>query len=724
MKGSKKTLLTLLAVACIIACGFTFVACGNLGSPDKTVYTLTVTTEEGDELDFTGITAQWKSGGKVKAAVALDETGVASALIAKGDYTVTLTGAALADYDWQETTVSATDFTASIALTKKQSGEEEIDYSVTVTTNDSGLNLTTLAVQWTGSNGEPVSSQLDADGKATKKLAKGDYAVTLVGLQKPDYYEVTGDTVSATKTEANITVTAIARDLSVTVASPVALPEDVKLQVKDGGENYGEPAAIAENKATVKVPFNKAVTLELVGLSAYDYLECSPVPVAAADKTATVTVSLATVTYKVTVNKGEYEGELTGITVTLEKDGNPVAGATELPLTEGVASVDLVAGEYTVILNGLDMVDYKYELSEPLTVENHETTVTIKSTLIKLEKRNSDGATVYEATTVFESEEEVKRVVLPSELTAGKFYSILVSSESDLFNDHNFTIAYNMEDGLFTIGKDRQAAGEVSYVVIRLAEGEYEFTLKIKDGGLFAEEINISVQEYEEIDTKIELDVEKEIYATTTYNFTAPSNNAFLLTVDPNGLAKKDYAINMGEGPAIGNGATHSNLTYEFFAEEGEPFSISVDLYTTGTIKLTITESYGEFKLGEETTVSVPAGFNSGIAKPVFKVPVKGIYKLELLGEVANNQVIVSLEGKNPIIEGAQRSAEFTAERGNLAIHFINNTSTGAFDLTAKVTLVKATGNDLEVGGEISVVMGGVDAPAKINLVDIKAGKN
>ena len=713
-------LVSLLVLALLFVCSVAFVACTPEEQSETATYSVTVSKAEGVDVDLTAITAQWKSGTEVKGSKALDADGKASVELEKGNYTVTLMGSALENLKWTDASVTSSNLSATITLTKKEpAGPTTINYTVTVTCNDSELNLSTLAVQWVASEGEPTSSLVGADGKSSKELEPGDYTVSIIGFTKPSYYTVTTDTVSATKTNAEITITAIKRDVAVTVESPVDLPNDVKIQVKDGSENYGDAVAISEGKATVVVPFGKAVTLELVGISSYDYLTSNSVSVAATDKTATITVTLAQVTY--TINVTAPSGvDVDGLTVTLlDSNSDPVTGATELAIEEGVATVTLLAGEYTVVLNGLNTTDYRYE-ADALTITKHTATVTISAKYWTISPED-DAPTVIGT---FEDENEVKRIKLNG-VEHSKSYSVMLSSdldgeESD-FNLHDFTIVYGGET--FTVGKTRLEQELDSFIVIYIVDGQFELT--VQADGAFAEEVSISIEEYEEIDTTIELDVEKNIYATTTYNFTAPSNDAYLITIDVNGLSSKDYQISMGEGPVFGDGSNRSTATtYEFFASANELIEISVYLYASGTINLVINKTYGEFKLGEETTITVPAGFNSGVAKPVLKAPYKGIYKLKLLGDVNHSNFFVSLEGKEPLnLDETTHEVQFLAEVGNVAIHFINNTSTGSFDIRAVVTLVKDTGNILPVGGQNTANIGGVDAPAKLVLEGAEAGK-
>ena len=726
----KKPIL-LLVLACVLACSLIFAACDDdnklsgLGGSDTAAYTVTVTKGENVDVDFTSITAQWKSGSEVKASIVLDAAGKAAVTLAKGNYTVSLSGNALADYDWSEQSVSEASPNATITLSAKApASPEAITYTVTVTCNDSELDLTTLAVQWAGNN-DTQSRVLKADGTASISLDPGDYAVSVVGLTKPAYYTVTTDTVSATKTAANISITAVKRDVAVTVTSPVDLPADVKVQVKDDGEPYGEPVEISENKATAVVPFGKAVTIELVGIDAYDYIESSPVNVAAADKTAALTVSLSTVTYTVNVVSEAYSN-IDALTVSICKDGDPVANASNLPLTGGVATAALLAGDYTVVLNGLDAANYKYK-ADTLTMVDHTATVTISSTSLTLSRvEGGDNIVTYDATTFFGREDEVIKVTIPSDgVQVGKFYSISLSSESDLFNSFNFNIVYNGQT--FTIGKEQLEAGKDSIAIISIAENKYEFTVSIKDGGFFEDEFIISLQEYEKIDNKIELDVEKEIFVTATYEFTAPTNDAYLITIDVGNLGSKDYQISMGEGPIFGDGSNRSKeTTYEFFAVANEPFEFSAYLYKTGTIKLTVTKVYGDIVLDQPTKVTL--GTYSQAIKSTFKVPYKGIYKLEITsGNVIAKQIIVSVEGKNPIIndEKTSLSPEFSAEIGDSYINFTNFAGAELIgvEITFVVTLVKDVGNLLPVGGQNTANIGGHETPGKLVLENAEAGK-
>ncbi|MCH5157173.1 MAG: hypothetical protein J1G02_04785 [Clostridiales bacterium] len=685
----------------------------NAPAPTTATYTVSVTCDD-SELDLTGITAVWKSGDVTKGSAKLSAAGVASVTLDKGSYTVTLTGEALSAYNFSDASVNESNTNANIALTKK--GPAMISYTVSVTTNDSELNLTTLAVQWVGSAGTQ-SSLLGADGKASVTLVEGEYTVTIVGLTKADYYQYSDATVTADAPHAEITLTVIKRDIAVTVSSPVAFPNDVKVQVKDGSDNYGDPVAISEGKANVVAPYGKAVSLVLVGLDAYNYLESAPVEVAATDKSATVSVSLAEVEYTITVTAPE-DVDVDELTVTLLSDGEPVADATELALENGIATVTLVAGNYTVQINGLNTTDYAYDEAS-VTISSHSVTVAITE---KFWTISPNGKTTSIGT--FADENEVKRIKLKG-VEHSHFYSISMSSDVEdadgEFNLHNFTVNYGEEQ--FVMGKTRIEEELDTFIVIYIVDGIYELT--VNADGAFAQDVVISIEEYEEIDTTIELDVAKEIYATTTYNFVAPTDSAYLITIDTHGLAYKDFQISMEDGPIFGDGSNRTTATtYEFFGLENEPFSIGVYLYASGTITITISRTFGDFILDQSTEITIPGGYSSGIAKPVFKVPTKGIYKISL-SNVSSSKFIVSLEGKNPIIdEGAQvPEAQFNADPGNLSIHFINMLGNDTIDLTAIITLVKATGNDLEVGGSNSVNMAGSDAPAKLNLVGVEAGK-
>ena len=170
--------------------------------PTTATYTVNVTCDD-SALDLTTLTAQWKSGTTVKESKALASNGAASVELEEGTYTVTLTGN-LDGYSFEDATVTAENKTANISISKTA---VTVTYTVSVTCDDSGLNLTTLTAQWLGDDSSiKASKALAADGTASVELEEGTYTVTLSGDLEDYTFEAV--TVTAENKTANITITA------------------------------------------------------------------------------------------------------------------------------------------------------------------------------------------------------------------------------------------------------------------------------------------------------------------------------------------------------------------------------------------------------------------------------------------------------------------------------------------------------------------------------------
>lgn len=279
-----------------------------------------------------------------------------------------------------------------------------VTYSVTVTTDDEDLDLTTLTAQWKSGTEVKGSKALAADGKASVELVSGNYTVTLNGT--PDGYTFTDATVTAAKRDAAIEVKkpaepSVERTLTLTITNNtgLTLPAGVKVQVYDeNDEAYGAPQAVQQGVNSITV-LRTDCSIELVDLPAY--LGSDKVQVAATDYVKTLSVYAQDLDYTVTV-EAETGVDLEGVTVTFYNAGAEVEGATELELDENnTVSALLPAGEYTADLNNINPA-YEYDVAAlsytspeaTISITITKYTVTIDADAVNLTSVNVEGLTV------------------------------------------------------------------------------------------------------------------------------------------------------------------------------------------------------------------------------------------------------------------------------------------------------------------------------------------
>lgn len=276
----------------------------------------------------------------------------------------------------------------AVACNPSEGGNEgtEVTYSVTVTAESDGLDLTTVKAQWM--NGEEEASEaiaLTADGKASVKLAAGNYTVVLSGYDTAKY-ESAPASVSADNPNATINITTVKYNVTVMVTVPegVQLPADAAVQLYDGATEVGEAVALANNMATLKVPVGSNCTAGLVNIP--DYLDWGePKAVSESAKTLAFTIDYAEIEYKITVNvEGDTDGAVANtLKVTFYKGSEAVEGATALPVVGGTVTATLKAGEYTVKIDNLPET-YEYTegsvdiTTREITLEATEIIYTVK----------------------------------------------------------------------------------------------------------------------------------------------------------------------------------------------------------------------------------------------------------------------------------------------------------------------------------------------------------
>lgn len=233
---------------------------------------------------------------------------------------------------------------------------EKVTYSVTVSAPE-GFSLADVKAQWLKGD-EAVSDEiaLNAEGKASVELEKGDYAVTLKGVSGG--YTFRDATVTAENRDATISITAGTTTENTTVTVTVRMPAGfqtaftgISAQAYKGDDEVGAARELSVNGSTqLTVPRDsQTYSVKLAGLP--DYLGFPETTLTADRASASVTIQLAPAAIEYTVTF-DTEEDLEGATVTFLKDGAAVEGATGLPVDEnGQVKKSLVAGEYTAQLN-------------------------------------------------------------------------------------------------------------------------------------------------------------------------------------------------------------------------------------------------------------------------------------------------------------------------------------------------------------------------------------
>ena len=260
---------------------------------------------------------------------------------------------------------------------KNNGGGNKITYSVTVSSDDASLTLTSITAQWKSGSEVKGSAALDSEGKASVKLDKGDYTVDLSG--ELDGYTWSTKNVTAASPSTTITITKVianSKTLNVQVTSALPLPANAKVQVYDADDaEFGATQAIQTGNNALSVPKTGDFTIVFVD---GEYLE-GEVEVAATALTATLNLTAKEVEYTVTV-EAEAGINLVGVTVALKADSNEVAtkNIVEEDIVEGVATIIITApaGEYTVELENLDPAN-EYA-SETVSYESTARTATIE----------------------------------------------------------------------------------------------------------------------------------------------------------------------------------------------------------------------------------------------------------------------------------------------------------------------------------------------------------
>ena len=606
-------------------------------------------------------------------------------------------------------------------------GEEDakVTYSVTVTVDSDveGVTLTSLKAQWKSGSTTAGEETLDAEGKASVELDAGAYTVELLGV--PDTATYTKASVTATSPAATIKISLKStgdnqdpdgeKDKDVTVAVTLSLPatditlgDDVKVQAYVDGAAHGDPVDIYGITASVTVPKDSTFTVGLTNLP--DYLNQS----ATVDgDTATITLTLKEVKYTIMVlGLEDYEG----VTVTLLKGGVAVEDATEVALTAdsfgGMAEVVITAGKYTVQVNGVDDPAYSYEAASlDYDADNRTAVIEFTVNFVRLTVGNS-------VTLTFVDENDEKEVHLVG-VEVGEYYAISLSDIEELYTEHNVYITYAGET--YTLGKDRIESNEESYLVITLSDDSFT----VKADGAYAGAI-LTLEEYEPpIDRTVTLGEAKEILKNHAgaFNFVAPKYGTYKIEVSGD-VTVADFTISMGEGEVIGAGSSNSNLYCEFYAMQNEDFSIDF-LWNTPNKSLTLLLTRlpdGDFTLDEVKEVTLNS---SSYTKKeyIFKAPVKGVYKLELLNATARD-VYVRNEGLNDVIiewEGANAYGTFAANLDEeIRLGFYQ--AYGKTSVNAIVTLVEVKGNLLEVGKSVNIKVN-ANKDVEIPLDGIKEGK-
>lgn len=643
-------------------------------------------------------------------------------------------------------------------------GDEKVTYSVTVTCDDSDLNLTAVTAQWKSGETVKESAKLDAEGKASVKLEKGNYTVTLAG--ELDEYTFTAASVTETKTDATITLTKkTAEEETATYTLTVTCDDDLDLttvtaQWLSGKTVIHSVALTADGKASAELEKGN-YTVALVGLSYFDY-SCEIASVTAENTAAEIAITRITgnmpvavtlpegveltadVKVKVTVD-GKQFGELVdysaeGIVVVVPRTGEYAVELVNLPnylrqetTYEAIGitiAVEIRQVNYEITVTSEDPnFDYsnikvvigeeEYELNSahkaiiPLFVGAY--TVTLKGVDSEYYSYAPAELTVeIHAVTII-----VKSKVL--DLTVGTPAQINFADEDDerivnllgVQTDHYYAISVTSADELYTEHNFYITYAGETYTLgrDRIEAGEdsslmiilTDSVLKIKADGPFDGAI-LEIQEVEEpIDWNVTLGEEKEVAqnGAGSYIFTAPQYGNYRIEIIGD-VQIDDFSINLGEGAAIGHESNNQTMYAEFYAEADVPFAIDLFWYKTADAALTMLITH--LPDGDFTLgEEQEVELNSStyiLQEYEFIAPVKGIYKLELLSHTSS-QVYVRDQGANePIIEFGEE-AYGTFEAGKDEVKKLGFYQVdGSASCTAIITLVEVLPEVVKVDGD------------------------
>lgn len=206
--------------------------------------TVTILPEDAD-FALTDLTAQWKKGGRVVASEKLSANGTASVELNAGSYTVTLDGVPQY-YAFTEAYVTADDPDAQIEI---DDNPMYATYTVTVTAPEA-IDLTTITAVWKQWGYVQGSQKLSADGTASIKLIKGDYEVTLNGVNE-DVYTFASAFLEELEEEYDATIVitelqVVTYLITVEHDSYSGTYSDLQVQLSKNGELVGEPKTVGE----------------------------------------------------------------------------------------------------------------------------------------------------------------------------------------------------------------------------------------------------------------------------------------------------------------------------------------------------------------------------------------------------------------------------------------------------------------------------------------------
>ena len=270
------------------------------------------------------------------------------------------------------------------------SGSENntVTYSITVTCDDTGLDLTTLKAKWVGSENSSDEIAIGNDGKASVDLDAGNYTVSLIGV--PNGYSWSPASVTKDNTAASIAISKHSDENTKTITVSFDLPNgfafasDVSLQVSVDDVIYGLVPLNGSADLTVDIPEDGDYSIALIDASLKlngelvpDYCDFA-ISYDKANDAVTVSVSYKSYTYTVNVAASD-ASILDGVTVSIYSGTDVVA--SNLPIVDGAASALLPAGNYSAVLVGLDS-DYFYDTPAALTYADHSTSVSVKSRVL------------------------------------------------------------------------------------------------------------------------------------------------------------------------------------------------------------------------------------------------------------------------------------------------------------------------------------------------------
>ena len=459
--------------------------------------------------------------------------------------------------------------------------DDKLTYSVTVTSTDSDLELTSIKAQWLkGNTAASEEIALDADGKASVELASGTYIVTLKNL--PEHYTFAEGYATATTPAVTIEVVPpVMATYTVSVTAPNAIAlTSIKAQWMNADDTAasGEIALNANGEASTElVEGSYYVTLKGV-TSEYTF---QPALVSKTSTHADIEITELppeSTTYQVTVNLPAGITLDSSVKVQVYVDSAPFGSAATIVGNKAtvIAPED---GNFTLALTGLEAYDYLEQSTDNLTI-----TVSLKQVEYKVTVETDDDSDLPSGLTVtfYDSGDNAVSgaTALPLNADGEATATLLAGSYTARLNGLNEE-AYSYDAAAFTM-TDRENTIELHRLFLTLKPGGSDkisfedentiikiFLSDCEDGKQYSISLdsdddnfnnhNYTVKYGTATDTlgKAKVDANADSYMVITYSedttfFTAQADAAFSnITVSVEEYIVIDYTLTLGEDKVI-----------------------------------------------------------------------------------------------------------------------------------------------------------------------------